>query len=95
MHFAGLQRRFRHISPLCHYINCRNHRLALCIKHLMKDYPILLDVDSTLLGLWKLFEYSPQKFVMFSDLQETYGLKGLALVKAAATRWLSHGKSIN
>lgn len=87
---TGLQRRIRHLSPHCIYINCRNHRLALCLKHLMKEYPLLVEVDSILLSVWKLFEYSPQTFSMFNDIQETYGLKPLTLIRAATTRWLSH-----
>lgn len=87
---TGLQRRIRHLSPHCIYINCRNHRLVLCLKHLMKEYPLLVEVDSILLSVWKLFEYSPQKFSMFNDIQQTYGLKPLTLIRAATTRWLSH-----
>ena len=33
----GLQRRIRNFSPFNIYINCRNHRLALCLPHLMKN----------------------------------------------------------
>ena len=32
----GLQRRIRHVSPFAIYMNCRNHRLALCLVHLLK-----------------------------------------------------------
>lgn len=56
----------------------------------MKEYPLLVEVDSILLSVWKLFEYSPQTFSMFNDIQETYGLKPLTLIRAATTRWLSH-----
>lgn len=56
----------------------------------MKEYPLLVEVDSILLSVWKLFEYSPQKFSMFNDIQQTYGLKPLTLIRAATTRWLSH-----
>ncbi|XP_061193667.1 uncharacterized protein LOC133201890 [Saccostrea echinata] len=87
---SGLQRRVRHISPHCLYINCRNHLLALCLKHLMPTYSSLKDVDSVLLSLWKLFEYSPRRLTMFQeDLQEMYVMKSYALVKAMSTRWLS------
>lgn len=34
--------------------NCRNHRLALCLKHLMKTYPLLVEADSLLLAIWTL-----------------------------------------
>ncbi|XP_062616029.1 uncharacterized protein LOC134277729 [Saccostrea cucullata] len=90
---SGLQRRVRHISPHCLYINCRNHRLALCLKHLMPTYSSLKDVDSVLLSLWKLFEHSLRRLTMFQDLQEMYGMKSYALVKAVSTRWLSHEKA--
>ena len=33
----GLQRRIRNFSPFNIYINCRNHRLALCLPPLMKN----------------------------------------------------------
>ena len=34
----GLQGRIRHVSPLDIYMNCRNHRFALCLVHLLKTY---------------------------------------------------------
>ena len=61
---SGLQRRIR-FHPLFNiYINCRNHRLALCLLHLMKDPDVgelLSDYDALLLGLWKMFYCSPKK----------------------------------
>ncbi|XP_060588204.1 uncharacterized protein LOC132743670 [Ruditapes philippinarum] len=32
----GLQKRKRHENPLSIYVNCRNHRLALCLVHMVK-----------------------------------------------------------
>lgn len=86
----GLQRRMRNASPLAIYINCRNHRLALCLKHLTKTYPLLAEVDNTLLSLYNLFEYSPQKMAVFLSVQEVYGQRPLILLRASMTRWLSH-----
>lgn len=65
--------------------------MALCVKHLMQNFPVLQDVDSILLSVWKLFHYSPQKYAIFMDVQKTYGMKNLKIIRAAATRWLSHG----
>ena len=48
-------------------------------------------MDKLLLGLWKGFYYSGKNIHILKELQEAYGLKALNLVKAAATRWLSHG----
>ena len=72
---TGLQRRFRHHMPFQLYINCRNHKLALCVKHMMGHFPVLQNIDSLLLSVWKLFHYSPQKYQIFMDVQEAYGLK--------------------
>ncbi|XP_052245734.1 uncharacterized protein LOC127854716 [Dreissena polymorpha] len=90
---SGLQRRIRHLSPICLYMNCRNHRLALCLKHLMKNYPVLVDADALLLAIWKLFHYSPQRFQVLKAIQEAYGDEKLTLIRAATTRWLSHGNA--
>ena len=45
---CGLQRLIRHSSPHAQYINCRNHRLALCFVHLLK-----ISKD------WRLFYRTP------------------------------------
>ena len=49
-----LQKKIRFHSPFNIFINCRNHRLALCLPHLAKDTVIgelLPDYDTLLLGL--------------------------------------------
>lgn len=87
---VGVQQRIRHENQFALYINCRNHRLALCMTHLIKRFPLLQDVDSLLLSLWKLFEFSPQKTAVFKHIQMVYGKEQLTVVRAATTRWLSH-----
>ena len=87
----GVQRRYRNDAPFSIYINCRCHRLALCFKHLIGDFPWLQKIDKILLGLWKAFHYSALNRHILKSLQEAYGMKALNLVKAAVTRWLSHG----
>ena len=52
----------------------------------MDDSPWLQSVDALLLGLWKTFYFS-----ILKELQQAYGMKSLNIVKAAVTRWLSHG----
>ncbi|XP_062569444.1 uncharacterized protein LOC134231500 [Saccostrea cucullata] len=90
---TGVQRRFRHLVPHQVYINCRNHKLVLCVKHLIKEFPVLEELDSLLLGIWKLFHYSPKRYAVFEEIQETYHQKKLKFIRAAATRWLSHGRA--
>jgi len=91
--FTGVQRRFRHHVPHSKYINCRSHRLALCIKHLIKDFPIIEEVDGLMLLIYKLFDNSPQKFTIFKDVQASYAVKKLSMVRASSTCWLSHGRA--
>lgn len=85
---VGVQRRLRHESPHALYMNCRCHKLALCHKHIMKmpEFAVLQEVDSVLLGLWKVFKYSPNKFSVFKEVQTTYGNKSLKLIRTATTR---------
>ena len=61
----GLQRRIRYVLPFAVYMNCRNHRLALCLVHLLKSYSELESLDKLLLSLWKLFEYNSVKQAVF------------------------------
>lgn len=44
------------------------------------EYRVLQDVESTLLGLWKLFEYSPRKFAVYGRVQEAYNKQPLTLI---------------
>ena len=89
----GLQRRIRHVSPFAIYMNCRNHRLALCLVHLLKKYDGLNSVDALLLSIWKLFHYSSIKQAVFENAQEAENLPPLKILKACTTRWLTHGET--
>ena len=71
----------------------KKHKLALFIKHLVNAFPVLEDVDSILLAVWKLFHYSPKKYGIFKEIQAAYGMKKPKMIRAAATRWLSHGRA--
>lgn len=64
-------------------------KFALCLKHSIKvpEYRVLKDVDSTLLSLWKLFEYSSRQFAVFARVQEAYNKQPLTLIKATTTRY--------
>ena len=92
---SGLQRRFRHEVLHAKYVNCRNHKLALVFVHLLKDqrFQALKDVDTILLSVWKLVKYSSAKAAVYGEAQVAEGQKKLKLLKAAATRWLSHGEA--
>lgn len=89
----GVQALFKTTSSHLSYIHCRNHRLALCFAHLKGQFPEFLEYDSLLLNLFLVFKNSTVRMSTFSDMQELYGMQSLKLIKAAVTRWLSHGKA--
>ena len=84
--FTGVQRHFRHHVPHSIYINGRSHRLALCITQIIKDFPIIEEEDGLMLLIYKLFDNSPQKFAIFKDVQASYDVKELSMVRASPTR---------
>ena len=90
---CGLQHLFKHSSPHAEYINCRNHQLALCFVHLLKEFPSLLSLDTMLLFVWKLFKYSTIKKEVFNDMQRVYELTPLKVIKACPTSWVTHGEA--
>lgn len=65
---AGVQKKFKRLSPHCTYINCRNHKLALIFVHLLRKYNNLKAVDSLLIALWKIFHYSSKKSAVFKEI---------------------------
>ena len=89
----GLQRLIRHTAPHSQYLNCRNHRLALYLVHLIPRYQYSLELDGILFFLWKMFKYSSIKQAIFEQAQETSNLKLLKVLKACTARWLTHGES--
>ena len=89
----GLQRLIRHTAPHSQYLNCRNHRLALCLVHLIPCYRKLLELDGVLFSLWKMFKYSSIKQAIFKQAQEASNLEPLKVLKACTARWLKHGES--
>ena len=44
-----------------------------------------------LLSLWKAFHFSTKNRYILNEIQTTYGVKTLNVIKATVTRWLSHG----
>ena len=57
----ALQLLIRHTSPYTQYLNFKNHRLALCLVHLIPKYQKLTELDGLLISLWKTFKYSSKK----------------------------------
>ena len=92
----GLQKRIRYYSPFSIYINCKNHRLALSLPHLMKDIclgEIINDYGILLLELWEIFHFSLKCTSILESFQVTYGKKPLKILKVALSRWLTHDRT--
>ena len=92
----GLQRRIRYYSQFSIYINCRNHRLVLCLPHLMKNICLgeIINVYDTLkLGLWKIFHFPPTRSSLLKSFLVIYGKKPLEILKTAVTRWLTNARA--
>ena len=75
------------------YIHCRNHQLALCFAHLIPKFLDFENFDSLLLNLYLLMKNSSVKQSIFEEIQQAYEIPSLKLIKAAVTRWLSHGQA--
>ena len=89
----GLRHCTCHVSPFSIYMNCRNHRLALCLVYLLKKYNGLESVDVILLSLQQNFHYSSVKQAVFHNAQEAENLPPLKILKACTTRWLTEGET--
>ena len=54
---GGLKRYILHEIPMALWVGCGNHKLALCFKHLLKEFPCVAEFDIALLSLCKYFHY--------------------------------------
>ena len=89
----GVTTHFKEHSSHHSSIHCRNHRLALCFAHLIPFHKEFETFDGLLLNLYLLLKNSTVKSSIFEEVQQSYEQTSLKLIKAAVTRWLSHGKA--
>ena len=59
--------------------------------YLISKFQVLAHVDALILAAWKLMKYPFVKASVFGAAQTVDILKIIKLLKAAPTRWLSHG----
>ena len=74
-------------------VDCHNHKLALCFKHLLKEFPCVAEFDIALLSLWKYFHYRPLAVNFLQEFAEVYNENQALPVCPSATRWTSHGRA--
>ena len=69
----GLKRHLEYIVRMLRWIGCNNHKLALCFKHLIPQFPSINDTDTFLLNLWKFFKYRPLAKNYLEESASVYG----------------------
>ena len=60
---------------------------------MIKEHPVLSQVDSVLLQVWKIFKFSTVRNAILEEAQIVEGTKPLKMLKAVTTRWLTHGQA--
>ena len=89
----GLKYRIAGVAPHFIYLRYSNHRFALCFRHLILQFEEFENFDGLLLNLYLSLKNSNVKQSIFEEVQQAYNLSSLRLIKAAVTRWLSHGQA--
>ena len=79
--------------PLLRWIGSNNHKLALCFKHLIPQFPCIFDVDAFLFNLWKHFKYRPLAMSFLGNSADIYGDDHVVPVCPSVTRWTAHERA--
>ena len=91
---GGLKAYLEHAVPQLFWIGCTNHKLALCFKHILSDFPSVLEADVFLLNLWKFFKYRTLAMHLLQECAEIYGDLGTIVpVCPSTTRWTAHERA--
>ena len=75
------------------WVGCGNHKLALCFKPLLKEFPCVAEFDPMLLSLWKYFHYQPLAVNFLQEFAEAYNENQVLPVCPSTARWTSHGRA--
>ena len=70
------------------WIGCGNHKLALCFKHLLKQFLSIFERDVFLELLWKFFR--PLAKNLLEESAEMYDESVVVPVAQSVTRWTAH-----
>ena len=89
---SGLKR-LLHVVPMAAWIGCSNHKVALCFKHLLDEFPSVADADATLLALWKFLHYRPLAINFLENASEIYGEPPIVPVCPSVTRWTAQDRA--
>ena len=90
---GGLKRYILHEILMALWVGYGNHKLALCFKHLLKEFPCIAEFDLMLLSLWKYFHYQPLVVKFLQEFAEAQNENQVLPVCPSTTRWTSHGRA--
>ena len=90
---GGLKRYILHEIPIALWVGCGNYKLALCFKHLLKEFPYVAEFDIALLLLWKYFHYRPLAVNFLQEFGKAYNENQALPVCPSTTRCTSHGRA--
>ena len=71
-------------------MDCRNHRLALCLVHLLKTYR---ELESFYFRYERYLGTVLVKQAVFENAQMVDDLKPLKILEACTTGWLTYGET--
>ena len=75
------------------WVGCRNNKLAICFKHLLKEFPCVAEFDTMLLSLWKYFHYRTVAVNFLQEFAEAYDENQVLPVCPSTARWTFHGRA--
>jgi hypothetical protein len=87
---GGLKRHLAHIVPMLFWVGCGNHKLALCFKHLLGKFPVILETDAFLEALWKYFKYRTLAMASLERFADLYNETPVVRTCPSVTRWTAH-----
>ena len=71
-------------------VGCGNHKLALCFKHLLNQFPSVFETDVFLESLWKFFEYRPLTKNLLEESADMYDENVVVPVAPSVAPWTRH-----
>ena len=89
---SGLKRLLKHAVPLSVWIGCGNHKLALCLKHLLPLFSEIFSADTILTALWNLFHYRPLAMSFIKNAAEVFQEDSVVPVCPSVRRWTAHDR---
>ena len=90
---GGLKRYLEHKIPLLCSVGYNSHKLALCFKHLVSQFPCISEADVFLLYLWQYFKYQPLTMSFLENFADIYSNDPVVPISPSVTHWIAHQRA--